>query len=71
MSLTFVQGLGVFTEDNGLVYMSSQAPRNWLEQGQVQVSIISHLFLEARSLGNKVSSANGLDITYFSGRLQR
>ena len=48
MSLTFVQGLGVFTEDNGLVYMSSQAPRNWLEQGQVQVSIISHLFLEAR-----------------------
>ena len=27
-------GSGVFTEDCGLMYMPSQIPRNWSEQGQ-------------------------------------
>jgi len=32
MSLIFASGLGFFTEDRGLVYMSSQASRNRREQ---------------------------------------
>ena len=32
MSLICVQGLGFFTEDSGLVYMSPQASRNQFEQ---------------------------------------
>lgn len=31
-SFIFVQGLRVFTENGGLVYMTPQAIRNWLEQ---------------------------------------
>lgn len=32
MSLVLVWGLGIFIEDNGVVYVSSQATRNRLEQ---------------------------------------
>ena len=32
MLFVFVQGLGGFIEEDGLVYVSPQASRNWLEQ---------------------------------------
>lgn len=36
-SLIFVQVLGGFIEDGGLLYMSPQAFRNWLEQRRAQM----------------------------------
>lgn len=45
--------------------------RTNLIKDKFQVSIISHLFLEAMDLGIKLSSANSLDITYCARRPQR
>lgn len=54
-----------------MVYMSSQASRNQVEQGQRPGVYQSHLFLETSGLGIEMPSASGFDITNFAGRFQR
>ena len=41
-SLIFVQDLVSFIEDGGLVYVSYQAARNWLEKGDGPGAILAY-----------------------------
>lgn len=58
-SLVFVQDLGVFVEDGGLVYVSPEASRNQLEQKQGPRCYS----FDPGVLGSETSSADGLEYT--------
>ena len=68
MNLTFASGLGVFTEDCGLLYTCTmctrctQASRNLLEQRQGPRCYS----LEPEGLSVEMYSADGLEYTYDS-----
>lgn len=62
MNFIFVWGLGFFTEDGSLAYVSSLASRNHLEQRRG----LRCYSLELGGLGMELSSSSGLECTYDS-----